>query len=321
MTLTSSSEELSYVKARTLPGMDHSLYEWSPIAKRSPITWPDSARLAFALVVNLEHYEVAPPEVAVPPPSLAGTRSPLPHPDIRNYSQRAYGPRVGLFRLMSILNRHGIKAAMAVDAASAVRYPSIVRQCASYDWSFIAHGLTFNRTITSQMSEQEEVAYINASIASVEMATGERPTGWLSPGYSESPRTLRLLAAVGIEYVCDWHNDEQPYEFSISSTSRPLIAIPISLELDDYFAMWTKPVKVTDHYRLIEETFNSLYVEGGRLFILSVRPFITGQPFTSKYLDRFLAYVTQQQGLWITTPDEIAQWFQHKERPGSGTDS
>ena len=54
--------------------------------------------------------------------------------------------------------------------------------------------------------------------------------GWLSPAKSESKATLDLLAAEGIEYVCDWVNDDLPYEVK---TKNPTYAMPHNDDIAD----------------------------------------------------------------------------------------
>ena len=36
-------------------GMDQDFYPWSPIITRPVLRWPDNARVALAVIVNLEH--------------------------------------------------------------------------------------------------------------------------------------------------------------------------------------------------------------------------------------------------------------------------
>ena len=43
-------------------GMDHEHYDWSPLAKRGVLTWPEKARVALCVIVNLEHMEWDPPQ-------------------------------------------------------------------------------------------------------------------------------------------------------------------------------------------------------------------------------------------------------------------
>ena len=38
-------------------GMDQDFYPWSPIVSRPVLRWPDNARVALAVIVNLEHWD------------------------------------------------------------------------------------------------------------------------------------------------------------------------------------------------------------------------------------------------------------------------
>ena len=93
------------------------------MAHRTPLRWPDGARVALCVIVNLEHYEWDLSKIKTRPQSMPGFRAPLPYPDMRNFSQREYGNRVGIFRIMDLLDKHGIPATVAMDAAVAANYP------------------------------------------------------------------------------------------------------------------------------------------------------------------------------------------------------
>jgi hypothetical protein len=43
--------------ARRTHGMDQDFYRWSPIVTRPVLRWPDGARVALAVIVNLEHWD------------------------------------------------------------------------------------------------------------------------------------------------------------------------------------------------------------------------------------------------------------------------
>ena len=58
-------------------GMDHAHYDWSPIATRGVLRWPEQARLALCVVVNLEHTEWLPPRSFRP--VLTGGVAPRPY--------------------------------------------------------------------------------------------------------------------------------------------------------------------------------------------------------------------------------------------------
>ncbi len=103
--------------------VEHSYYDRTPISARKPFRWPDGAAVAFAIVTCLETYEVAPPKGAFLPPNLPGGFGRAPYPDVRAFSQREYGQRVGIFRIIDALEKYKLKATAAIDAHTAEFLP------------------------------------------------------------------------------------------------------------------------------------------------------------------------------------------------------
>jgi peptidoglycan/xylan/chitin deacetylase (PgdA/CDA1 family) len=174
----------------------------------------------------------------------------------------------------------------------------------------ICHGMAVKRMITSRMSEREEEDYIQAAVNAVAQASGMRPAGWLGPEYSASTRTPELLARAGIRYVCDWPNDEQPYRMNVPS--RTLVSLPVLLDLDDVISHYVRHVPIMRFGRMLKEAFEGLRQSGqtsGRLMVLNVHPWLTGQPFRIKYLDDALAHVCESGDVWKATGREIVEWY------------
>ena len=48
--------------AKRAYGMDQEFYSWSPIVTRPVLRWPDNARVALVVIVNLEHWDWEVPE-------------------------------------------------------------------------------------------------------------------------------------------------------------------------------------------------------------------------------------------------------------------
>ena len=295
--------------AERRPGMDHEHYDWSPIVSRGALRWPQDARAALCVIVNLEHMEWSPPEGSFQA-GLAGALGARPFPDYAGFAHREYGHRVGIFRVLDTLERHGIRATVAMDALTAENYPYLVRHCIDRGCEIIAHGVSVSRMVTSDMSEQEEREYIEGSIEAVRSATGAAPAGWLGPEYGESARTPQLLAQAGIRYVCDWANDEQPY--AMKTPDGELYSLPIMLELDDVNALSHRRVAIGRYEEMLKEGFETIYRDGveiRRLMVLNLHPWVIGQPFRIRYLDRALEDMMRRQGVWAGTGSEIVDWF------------
>lgn len=295
-------------------GMDHPHYAWSPLPERSVLRWPQAARVALAVVVNLEHMEWAPPDGSFQT-VLAGGVSPRPAPDYARFSHRDYGHRVGIFRVLDVLQKHGIKPTVAMDTATAEHYPYVVQHCLSRGCEIIGHGAAATQVMSEQMGEQQERDYIRQAISTLTQATGQAPVGWLGPEYGESSRTPQLLAQAGVRYVCDWVNDEQPYR--MTTTHGDLCALPIMLELDDVHALWERRVPIDRYGVLLQESFDVLYRDGaqsGRVFVLHLHPWLIGQPFRIGTLDDALASMVRRQSVWAASGGEIVEWYRQQAR-------
>ena len=285
---------------------DHDHYEWRPIVDRERLRWPESARVALAAIVVLDQLDFLPPEGSVQPPGQYHR----PLPEYWAYTHRQYGLRVGVFRVLEALARHGFTPTVALDALTARHYPWLVRHCVDRGCEIMGHGIAASRMITSRMTEEEERRYIRESLDAVARVAGTRPQGWLGPEGGESERTPRLLAEAGIRYVCDWANDEQPYP--MRTPAGELFALPLVLDLDDQFALRDRRFPVDGYVRTVKQAFNRIYrdsAETGRLFVLTIHPYLMGQPFRARYLDDALRHLRRRKRVWSASASDIVEWF------------
>jgi len=172
-------------------GYDHSWFTWSPLPGRPVMRWPGGARLAVSTVLDLGAVEWEHEDPVVPPP---GGRGAAPYPDLPRMSHREFGHRVGVFRLLRILQDLHIPIATAVDVLTVEHYGRLMEHLLPVTAEFIAAGLSASRAITSRMSEEEERDYIEESLRRLEDALPTRPVGWIGPGRAESTRTPTQLA-------------------------------------------------------------------------------------------------------------------------------
>ena len=290
---------------RTPRKMDQPYTDWSPLPARPPLTWPDGKRIALCIIVNFEHYDWPPPSSAVVPPS-AVKFSGFPH----DASHHEYGNRVGIFRVMAALDRYGIRATAAWDAALAERNPFLLEQCKMRSWEIIGHGITFTRMINESMTEDVEREYLARALDTVADLTGARPMGWIGTDYGESSRTVALLSELGVRYVCDWANDDQPYRLNVPSGS--MVALPTSADLDDVRLLRAGIMTVQTWAQMVLDAFDTLYDEAGdsgRVLVLNLHPYLIGQPFRVRYLEGAVsAMMRRRDAIWLATGNEIAEW-------------
>jgi peptidoglycan/xylan/chitin deacetylase (PgdA/CDA1 family) len=290
--------------------MDNPYYGWSPLVTRTPWTLPRGERVAVCVIVSVETLEWLPPAEAHVPPS-AVRWGPYPSVfDVHEASLHEYGNRVGIFRVLAALREFDIPVTVAIDAKSC-ETAAIVQACEQAGAEFIAHGACFSRMITSRMTVEQEREYIRSALDAIEAGVSTRPRGWLGPDYGESAHTIDLLAELGVDYVCDWPNDEQPY-WMTARTGR-VVSLPVSLELDDVFSLRERSLPVDRWSRTITETFDRLRQEGAtnpRMVVLNLHPYVCGQPFRIRHLSAALAHLREaEDDVWFAQAGDIVDWF------------
>jgi len=281
--------------------MDLELYDYSPITDRPRLRWPRGARVAFYVGLNVEHFDVDRPSTSI----WEGTSGLVPDP--LNYGWRDYGPRVAIWRLMESLDRHGVRASVLLNSDVARRYPQIIEAGRARDWAWLAHGKN-NSTLHTGMDAARERAVLTEIVAVIERTTGRRPRGWLGPGLTETFHTPELLAELGLGYVLDWTNDDQPYALNVPG----MLSVPYSVELNDLNMFLSRGLTGPEGRQMIIDQFDQLYAdsaESGRVMALALHPFVSGQPFRQRYVDEALAYIAGHEGVWLATSDEIADHY------------
>jgi len=270
------------------------LFPFRAITDAPKITWPNGARVAVWVIPNVEHFHL---EIG------------SPAPDVRNFSRRDYGNRVGLWRLMEVLTKHRIRGTVALNAEIGIYYPRIMQAMIDLDWELMGHGLT-NSKIMSGLEIDAERKLILDTRKVIE-DWGRKMHGWLGPGLTETFNTPDVLKECGVEYVADWVNDDLPYRFN-----NGLYSIPYSIELNDMPLFNNPSISIDDFKRRICDSFDVLYAEGatnGRVLGIALHPFLIGAAHRIKYLDEALQHIAGHDKVWFATGDEIISAYKAQE--------
>ena len=99
---------------------EHGRFDYSPIVDRKPLRWPNGARVAVWVIPNIEYFQFDKPGVRV-----SGGGAQL-NPDVMNFSWRDYGTRVGIWRMMDVMERHGVKGTVALNSDVCHKFPRII---------------------------------------------------------------------------------------------------------------------------------------------------------------------------------------------------
>ncbi|MEM7750910.1 MAG: polysaccharide deacetylase family protein [Pseudomonadota bacterium] len=276
-------------------------------------SWPNGARLAVSIVVNVEEGS----ELSI----AEGDRGPEPVDElgvtlkksVRNYGNESnylYGLKAGAPRIMKLLEDRNLVATFTAAALSLERAPELAQRIVAGGHEVCAHGWRWVHQF--HMDETAERDFVRKAVRSIEGTTGSRPEGWLSR-YLLTDNTRRLLIEEGFTYHMDDYSDDQPFWDDIDG--KPILILPYALDSND-MKMWVAPsFTPADWYQYACDTFDWLYREGQdqpRMMSLGVHLRIIGRPGRIGYFEKFLDHVMRHEDVWITTRLNIArQWAEH----------
>jgi len=281
---------------------------YSPITERPPLRLPSGARMAVWVIVNVEEWDIdqTMPRTVLTPPAGGS-----PMPDIPNWCWHEYGNRVGFWRMLEVLDRHEIRAVLAVNGTAIEAYAPITQAAVERKWEFIGHGYT-QRNMQKVENEREDIARTSAAIAK---AAGRPPRGWLGPGLTETWDTPDLLAEAGYDYVADWVLDDQPVV--LKTRSKPIVNVPYTQECNDVAMMLIQHHPAQEYFQRAIDQFEQLYhdaADSARIMALVVHPYIMGAPHRLKYFRMVFERIRERSDVLFWTGEQILDWYL-KERP------
>lgn len=305
--MTLDAAYLEYPRRRE--GYDHDLYAWSNLHERKPVVWPNGKGVAVWVCIDLEWFPITPEDQPFRAPGHMQTA----YPDYRHYTSREYGTRVGFYRLLDALAKANVVASVAVNGAVAERYPQVIADIVAAGHEIIAHSTDMNGTIATGLPEADERALIQHSLDALEKASGQRPRGWLSIARSQSWNTVRLLKEAGLDYSCDWVNDELPWRFN-----NGLINLPLNHELSDRQIVTVQQHSAESYAQQMTDAYDWLSREakqsgGGRLLPLNVTPYILGLPYRIEAFERLIADLAARPDAWFARGDQIIEAWSASE--------
>lgn len=281
-------------------GQDHDFYEWRTAKDRPKLEWEGGAKVAICFIVPLEFFPLNPSGVPFKHQGAMVT----PYPDLRHFTVRDYGNRVGVYRILEALAETDSKSTFAVNGEIAKRYPPLLETVSDTEHEIAAHGLSTDHIHHEGMSADEETKLIQESLACFDGGL----KGWMSPARNQSSRTLNLLAENDIDYCLDWEPDQVPV-----ATSAGVTLISNNYELSDFTLLHTRRQTEESWLSQINTAIDLLLEEharfGSQMLGLTLTPYIIGQPFRIWALRALLAHIKDMEGVEVFTAGEIDRQF------------
>ncbi|MSQ70295.1 MAG: polysaccharide deacetylase [Betaproteobacteria bacterium] len=292
-----------------------SSYDFVPIVDRQPLRFPNGARIAVLLTLNIEYWEAE--RSGQKEPLFTGGPMTIPHPlpgdvwDSANWTWREYGQRVGVWRVFDLCDRLGIALSCTVNGLTLTERPRIVDAVRERGWELVPHNWAQNDILTYYAHRPEaEREIITRTLDTFERVVGRPARAWLSSALRSSRHTPAFLVERGVIAFSDYLNDDQPY--LIRTVNGPIVCVPYSNDVNDFNMFARGGMTPAFGVETLKACFDQLYAEGeqgGRIMNFGLHPHVIGQPYRIGALRDFLEYAKAKQHVWFASREEIAAWY------------
>jgi peptidoglycan/xylan/chitin deacetylase (PgdA/CDA1 family) len=266
--------------------------------------WPGGQKLAMSVGLALEAFER---HSQFSTQTSAAARSKINHFSL---SYADYGWKAGVWRLLEVLDRFGLKANMSTSGLVAQQHPDAVAAVAKAGHEVNGHGWVNDNT-ASDDDDDAERAEIRRCTQAIADASGIRPVGWTGPGSTGSRNTLSILRSEGYLWNGDDASDDLP--FIRDTDGGPMVIMPRTNTPQNDLTMWLAPRNPPSVlWEGFRNTFDTLYAEGAagapKWMEITLHCHIGGRPTLQPVISQCFDYAKQHDGIWFARRRDIAEW-------------
>ncbi|HWP56251.1 MAG TPA: polysaccharide deacetylase family protein [Candidatus Acidoferrales bacterium] len=279
--------------------------------RRSPVAWPQSARVAFTVCVVMETW----PEDAGATTAAVADRQRMASAEgrstknITSITERQYGERVGVYRLLNVLKDEGLKASFFVNGRTVDAFPELMKRIIA-EGHELGSG-SWQHHSTTVMSREEQHSGVKRAVDAFQRHLGFRPLGFAMTGERPTDDTPRVLADLGYKYWMAFLHEDLPYVLSVARAE--LVIVPSGAAIADQRPGHVEPgANPHELFRVWKDNFDWLYEEGKTypgFMNLVVHPFVTGRPFAAALFRDFLRHVKSHPDVWLTRGIDLANYW------------
>ncbi|HEX9580443.1 MAG TPA: polysaccharide deacetylase [Gemmatimonadales bacterium] len=259
-----------------------------------PPSWPNGARVAVLLSFDVDNETIA---------------LRFGQPTIGALSQGEYGARVGLERVVTLLDRHQIPASFFIPAVSLQLSPGmadVIKRSGRHE--FAVHG--WIHEMNAGLPADVERRLLVQALDTLTKLTGTRPVGYRAPSWNFSPNTLAIIRELGFMYESSLMADDRPYELLANGEPTGIVELPVEWILDDAPLInpqgdrYSAPREVLQVYL---DEFDKAYEEG-TMFLLTMHPHYIGHRSRIVILEGLIDHIRTKRGVWWATHRAAAEY-------------
>jgi len=214
-------------------------------------------------------------------------------------SKGQFGPKIGLPRILNLLDKYSIKSTFFVPGWVVETYPEDVKEIVRRGHEVGAHGYK-HENLAQLNSQADEIEIFRRSIDRLQALVGERPTGFRAPDWEFSPYTVENLLKFNFKYDSSLMDDEKPYVIKYRGKSTGMMELPVAWLLDDWqvFEVHRRPpIEAFDSW--IQE-FKALYAARVPYLNLTMHPQTIGRASRTAMLETLIKAMKRRKGVTFT---------------------
>lgn len=268
-----------------------------------PKSWPNGARVAVLLSFDVDNETIA---------------IRYGEPTVGSLAEMQYGARVGLPRIMKLLDAHKIPATFFIPSVSLSITPSmasLIKKSGRHE--FGVHG--WIHELNATLPDSAERALLKKAMSELTSLTGVRPTGYRAPSWNFSPNTLTILRDMGFRYESSLMADDSPYELNQRGQPTGLVEIPVQWILDDaplFDPRGERYMNPRDVAKVWMDEFDKALAEG-TMFVLTLHPHVSGHRSRIVALELLIAHIQKSAGkVWWATHGAAAEFVRRDSKMG-----
>jgi peptidoglycan/xylan/chitin deacetylase (PgdA/CDA1 family) len=228
--------------------------------------------------------------------------------DLSVMSHQAYGPRVGVPRILELLRRLEVPGTFFVPGVTAERWPGTVTAILEAGHEVALHSHAHRRL--PGMPADEQRADFEQGLEALRRL-GADPCGYRAPMWQQTRVTLDLIAETGLRYDSSLMDDDRPYRLHVGS--RSIAELPVHWSLDDWeqYAFLPDPdigqnIETPDKVLALWTGELEAMRTTGSLCLTTCHPFLSGRPSRVLVLERFVAFARERADVRFDRCDALA---------------
>ena len=221
-------------------------------------------------------------------------------------SKSWFGPKVGLPRILNLLDKYSIKSSFFVPGWVAETYPDSVKEIVRRGHEVGAHGYK-HENLAELNSQEDEIEIFRRTIDRLRAVVGERPAGFRAPDWEFSPSTMDNLFKFDFKYDSSLMDDDKPYVIRHQGKPSGIVELPVSWLLDDWAVFEVHRRPASEAFNSWIQEFNALYAARVPYLNLTMHPQTIGRASRTAMLETLIKSMRRRRGVTFSRCIDLAR--------------